>query len=299
LEAHYANAIPLDLLKSEQERLTREIEAAESRLTEIEGDFKKAESNLKRALTRAGDCAAAYREAAGPLRRQFNLAFFKRLLIDDECNVWGELAEPFDALLGDDLRRAAAVQANEELQEAVEDAIRRRAAAGVFISSEQRPRGAVPALVGAGSTPRLSRRGGFSPASLVQATQVLSNQDFRASGNIVTEVTKVLASVDRARLSYVAKRLKRLRASDAQPRAITSRRLRPRRPGWVPDAVREVLAGAGPMRLMDIHAAMERQLGQPVSIESVSWCLRMGVRGLDSRFVRVARGRYALVEPQR
>ena len=107
----------------------------------------------------------------------------------------------------------------------------------------------------------------------MQATQVLSNQGPGASNNIVTEVTKVLATVDRSRLSYVAKRLKRLRASDARPRAITSRRLRPRRPGWVPDAVREVLAGAGPMRLKDIHAAMERQLGQPVSIESVSWCL--------------------------
>lgn len=147
------------------------------------------------------------------------------------------------------------------------------------------------------SRQRVVRIATFNPAEM-RATQVLSNQDFRTSGNIVTEVTKVLASVDRSRLSYVAKRLKRLRASDAQPRAITSRRLRPRRPGWVPDAVREVLAGAGPMRLMDIHAAMERQLGQPVSIESVSWCLRMGARGLDSRFVRVARGRYALVEPQ-
>ncbi|HYM54458.1 MAG TPA: recombinase zinc beta ribbon domain-containing protein [Solirubrobacteraceae bacterium] len=110
LEAHYADAVPLDLLKSEQARLTGEIESAESRLAEIEADFQKAESNLKRALTRAGDCQAAYCEAVGPLRRQFNLAFFKRLLIDDECNVKGELAEPFDALLGDDLRRAAAVR---------------------------------------------------------------------------------------------------------------------------------------------------------------------------------------------
>ena len=166
LEAHYANAIPLDLLRSEQERLTREIEAAESRLAEIEGDFKKAESNLKRALTRAGDCAAAYREAAGRLRRQFNLAFFRRLLIDDDCNVRGELAEPFDALLGDDLRRAAAVKANEELQEAVEDAIRRRAAAGVVIPNDQRPQEPARPLVGVG--PRRSRRGGFSPACLVR-----------------------------------------------------------------------------------------------------------------------------------
>lgn len=106
LDAHYADAVPLDLLRSEQERLTREIDGAEGRLAEVEGDFKKAESNLQRALTRAGDCAAAYQQAADPLRRQFNLAFFRRLLIDDDYNVSGELAEPFDTLLGPELRQA-------------------------------------------------------------------------------------------------------------------------------------------------------------------------------------------------
>jgi site-specific DNA recombinase len=167
LEAHYADAVPLDLLKTEQVRLTAEIAHAEGRLAEVEGDFKKAESNLQRALTRVGDCMTAYREAAGPLRRQFNLAFFKRLLIDDEYNVQGELAEPFDVLLGDDLRRAAAVKASEELQEAVEEVLRRRAAEGVVIENDQRPREPERLLVGA-EPPRLSRRGGFSPEHLVR-----------------------------------------------------------------------------------------------------------------------------------
>jgi hypothetical protein len=135
----------------------------------------------------------------------------------------------------------------------------------------------------------------------VQATQVLSNQDSGAIDKIVSELLAGLA-VQEARLglSRLAEKLAGLRASDAQPRAITSRRLRPRRPGWVLNAVREVLADrAGPMRLMDIHAAMEHKLGQSVSKESVSWCLRMGTCGLDPQFVRVARGRYVLVEPGR
>jgi len=59
LDAHNADAIPLDLLKSEQDRLTAEIANAEGRLAEIAGDFKAAEINLAHALTRAGDCAAA------------------------------------------------------------------------------------------------------------------------------------------------------------------------------------------------------------------------------------------------
>jgi site-specific DNA recombinase len=78
LEAHYADAVPLDLLKSEQDRLTREVANAEGRLTEIVSDFQKAEANLQRAVTRVGDCAAAYGAAADRMRRQFNLAFFKR-----------------------------------------------------------------------------------------------------------------------------------------------------------------------------------------------------------------------------
>jgi DNA invertase Pin-like site-specific DNA recombinase len=168
LEAHYADAIPLDLLKTEQVRLTCEIANAENRLAEVESDFKKAESNLQRALTRVGDCMAAYREAAGPLRRQFNLAFFKRLLIDDEYNVTGELAEPFDTLLGDNLRRAAAIRANEELQGAVEDVIRRRGAVGVPFQNDQHPREPERSLVGAESGSSVSFRGGFSPASLVR-----------------------------------------------------------------------------------------------------------------------------------
>jgi site-specific DNA recombinase len=45
LDAHYADAIPLDLLKSEQDRLTAEIANAEGHLAEVEGDFQMAETN--------------------------------------------------------------------------------------------------------------------------------------------------------------------------------------------------------------------------------------------------------------
>jgi hypothetical protein len=71
-----------------------------------------------------GNCEGAYREAPGRLRRQFNLAFFKRLLIGDDYSVSGELAEPFDVILGEELRRAAIAQENEELTQAVDEALR-------------------------------------------------------------------------------------------------------------------------------------------------------------------------------
>src|SRR5436190_17445676 len=113
LEAHYADAIPLDLLKSEQERLTRQINNATARLAEIEDDFATGEANLQKALLLAGDCHAAYRDAPDQLRRQFNLAFFRRLLIGDDYDITAELAPPFDTLLGDELRQAA--RHNDEL----------------------------------------------------------------------------------------------------------------------------------------------------------------------------------------
>jgi hypothetical protein len=58
------------------------------------------------------------------MRCQFNLAFFKRLVIHDEGAVSGELGEPFDVILGEELRRAAAVREAESLAEAIDQAER-------------------------------------------------------------------------------------------------------------------------------------------------------------------------------
>lgn len=64
--------------------------------------------------------------------------------------------------------------------------------------------------------------------------------------------------------------------------------------GAVRRAVTRVLADGQPMKLADIRSAVETICGGPVSIESVSWCLRMGSRIDPARFERVARGMYRL-----
>jgi site-specific DNA recombinase len=158
LQAHYADAIPLELLKSEQDRLTTAIADAEGRLAAIAADFKTAETNLERALDRAGDCQAAYREATDRMRRQFNLAFFKRLIISDEGTVSGELAEPWDVILGEELRRAVAVREAESLKDAIEEAERNK---------KQHPREPELALVGATAAAAASGDG-WSPNILVR-----------------------------------------------------------------------------------------------------------------------------------
>jgi hypothetical protein len=73
--------------------------------------------------------------------------------------------------------------------------------------------------------------------------------------------------------------------------------LEPRRlgNGVVQRAVVEVLAAAGrPMRLSEIRSAVDDLLGQPVSVESVSWSLRLGCRGEQPRFERIKHGIYRL-----
>jgi hypothetical protein len=271
LDAHYADAIPLDLLKSEQDRLTTEIANAEGRLTEIEGDFNAAETNLQRALTRAGDCEATYREAEGNLRRQFNLAFFRRLLIGDDYTVTGELAEPFDVILGDDLRRAAVVQADRELQEAVEMALRRRAASSEPVQNDPHPREPERPLVGAG-TPASSQGGGWNAINLVHLLGRFTNPSAPLKAVFEALPDEPIESSVRP-----------------EPLVATGRLGN----GAVQRAVVKVLAAAdGPMRGVDIHRAVERLLGQSVSRHSVSWCLLSGVRAKEPRFERVSYGCY-------
>jgi site-specific DNA recombinase len=98
LEAHYANAIPLDLLKVEQERIARELGHVEERLGALELRFDVVERNLKAALRFVGNLHHAYAEADPKVRRQMNQALFVRILVSDDGEVAGELRPPFDRL---------------------------------------------------------------------------------------------------------------------------------------------------------------------------------------------------------
>ena len=67
--------------------------------------FKEIEDTVAKALDLAGNCQEAYRLASDRVRRQFNQAFFKRLLIDSGDVEGAELSEPFSTLLGEDVSR--------------------------------------------------------------------------------------------------------------------------------------------------------------------------------------------------
>lgn len=103
LQAHYASAVPQDLLKSEQDRIAAEIAEAERCLAAVELHYQDIEDTLKQSLVLASDCERMYRAAENQLRRQFNQVFFSKIMIDNGEVTDAELAEPFAQLLAHDL----------------------------------------------------------------------------------------------------------------------------------------------------------------------------------------------------
>ena len=103
LHAYYAGAVPIDLLRQEQDRLTAETNQAERQLEVAEASFTDIEDTLGKALDLLADCQNAYLAAPGHLRRQWNQALFERLLVYDDDIETAEVAEPFATLANPEL----------------------------------------------------------------------------------------------------------------------------------------------------------------------------------------------------
>ena len=104
LNAHYAGAIPLDLLKSEQERITGQLTRTTDQLASLDANFEEARAVLADTLDLTRDCHTAYLKADNSTRRLFNQAFFAKIYIDEddetrEQTVRVDYNEPFDHLL--------------------------------------------------------------------------------------------------------------------------------------------------------------------------------------------------------
>ena len=113
LKAHYADAIPLDLLKTEQKRIADQLAYIEQRHTGTDHEHAMVMSNFQRTLDLATDLQAAYQAAPQSVRRQFNQAIFKKLYLCDDGEVRAELAEPFDIILDKQLHQRALKLANQ------------------------------------------------------------------------------------------------------------------------------------------------------------------------------------------
>ena len=98
LHAYYAGAVPVDLLRAEQDRLAAEAAQAERHIEAAETSFADVEDTLGKALDLLANCQSAYLAAPGHLRRQWNQALFERLVVYDDKIGEAEVAEPFATL---------------------------------------------------------------------------------------------------------------------------------------------------------------------------------------------------------
>jgi site-specific DNA recombinase len=84
LQAHYAGALPLDLLKEEQDRLAHQLDLVTARLDSLDVTYEEARTHLQECLALAGDCHSVYVCGSDTTRRMANQAFFTRIYLDSD-----------------------------------------------------------------------------------------------------------------------------------------------------------------------------------------------------------------------
>jgi site-specific DNA recombinase len=98
LQAFYANAIPLELLKTEQDRIGVAEQAARGDLKTTEGDLDGWQDVLRTAIRLACNCHAAYLKARPSVRRRFNDAVLEAVYMKDRKIGRAEFSEVFAPL---------------------------------------------------------------------------------------------------------------------------------------------------------------------------------------------------------
>lgn len=115
LDAHYADAMPLDLFRDEQQRLTKEMDGLQSQLEKQVLEREYLLAALDRCLALVTDCGGTYLQAGTDERRQMNQAMYQRFEVTEEGVVRAELSETYAVLLRPDLLVATEAEATESV----------------------------------------------------------------------------------------------------------------------------------------------------------------------------------------
>ena len=94
LHAHYEGAIPLDLLKEEQAKLTSELNQIERQLAAYKADAAEVRQHLTQALDLLEDCHRLYQAAPPHLKKLLNQVFFQRVLVNPLIDEEGRVILP-------------------------------------------------------------------------------------------------------------------------------------------------------------------------------------------------------------
>ncbi len=105
LNAHYLDAIPLELLKEEQDRITKEIAETERAILAAEIGIDRLESLLRLSMQFLTDCYETYILAPPSVRRQLNQAVFEAFFVGRDGSLRAKPTEAFRTLLRVDALR--------------------------------------------------------------------------------------------------------------------------------------------------------------------------------------------------
>ena len=103
LEAHYSDAIPLDLMKTEQQKIEKELAAIDHEIDLHNITFEQISANLDMVLDIVENCGEAYRNASDTVKKLMNQAIFEKFYIsngpEDEFGVKLTFKAPYDQIL--------------------------------------------------------------------------------------------------------------------------------------------------------------------------------------------------------
>jgi site-specific DNA recombinase len=105
LQAHLAGAVPMDLLKEEQDRMTRELAQAGGELANTEMDWQEVQERVSSAIGLASQLHDVYLRAIPAMRKRINQACWDGFDVDVGGVVGAKLSDPLAALIADDLIR--------------------------------------------------------------------------------------------------------------------------------------------------------------------------------------------------
>lgn len=96
LEAHYTDAIPLELLKAEQEKITKEPAAINHEIKQHDITFDQLSENLTNALELLDNIAAFYKNGSDIVKRMLNQALFEKIYVSCSKEVPLEIEEQYN-----------------------------------------------------------------------------------------------------------------------------------------------------------------------------------------------------------
>ena len=99
LQAHYADAISLDLLKEEQTRIGQSLKNISISMEAYQAEYTKVSQHVSEVFKLLDDCGRVYQQAEDSERRCFNQAIFSKIRVYENLTVDVDYAEPFDMIL--------------------------------------------------------------------------------------------------------------------------------------------------------------------------------------------------------